>query len=580
MAKVKPDQPQLAISLLYPPEHARPEAFQHWGKNTPSDLGLEVLVRKLSYERKYEASVKNILLELCPDPEVIAYRQEVLQDFIECPGLASQFAEVLTSLARLNDAADRQAAGHTISLHQTLGRTTELNNYVKVVGKMRSILRDEMPHLRSRGLKNLDTLLSQIESEEIFQSLAENLPGIVAQLSGIPSITIGINLDSEFMPVEAMLLSVNEKPFKDSSLLDLLVQGKKNRREDQGIGPLHTVGEHYVQGMAGQTVKSGSRRDPLMVPLFRDLYDVIKSAITPIETVLRRYAHVQAERLLSLENEIAFYLGAAALLQQLLDRGLSLCRPEILPMADRAMRLNGMFNLLLAFHHLNTAPNNEMPIVLNDVESGPVGRIFILTGPNQGGKTVYTQAIGIVQLLFQAGLFVPARQAQISPVAGIYTHFASEEEFNSRQGRLSEEAARLAEIFQTLTRHGMVLLNESLASTSPRESFYLSLDIVRALRLYEARAIFATHLHELADDLDKLNSESQSDSLVVSLVAGVALESEGPESESQFVARTYQIKPGPPRGLSYAKGIAHRFGISYEQLAAQKMSASQEQAVP
>jgi DNA mismatch repair protein MutS len=570
MLKQRTDQVQSAISLLYPLGNGRHESFQHWGKNTPSDLGVEVLVRKLSYDRKYEASVRNILLELCPDPEVITYRQEVLHDFMEHPSLASQFAEVLTSLARLHDAADRQAASHTVSLHQTLGRMAELNNYVQVVRKMRSILQEEMPNLSSCGLKNLDKLLSQIEGEEIFKSLAENLPDIVAKLSGIPSITIGINLDSEFMPVEAMLLSINDKPFKDSSLLDRLVQGKKNRRENQGVGPLHTVGEHYVQGMAGETVKSGSRRDPLMVPLFRDLYDIIKSVITPIETVLRRFAHVQAKQLLPLENEIAFYLGALALLRQLQDHGLSFCRPEILPMTERAMRLDGMFNLLLAFHHLNTDQKNKTPIVLNDVEFGPSGRVFILTGPNQGGKTVYTQAIGIIQLLFQAGLFVPGRQAQLSPVDGIYTHFASEEEFNSRQGRLSEEAARLAEIFQTLTRHGMVLLNESLSSTSPRESFYLSLDIVRALRLYESRAVFATHLHELAEDLDKLNTEGQSDSLVASLIAGIAQKGENSEFENQFVERTYQIKPGPPRGLSYARGIAHRFGISYEQLATKK----------
>ncbi len=569
MSNTRSDQAQIALSLLYPPEHPRPQAFQHWGKNTLSDLGLDILVRKLSYARKYEAAVKNILLELCPDLDVIAYRQEVLQDFLDRPSLLAQCAEILDSLAKLHDATDRQSTGHAISLHQTLGRMSELNNYVKVVAKLRAILQAEMAHIRSRGLQNLEALLAQIESEEIFQSLAENLPEVVARLSGIPSITIGINLDSEFLPVEAILLSVNDRPFKDSSLLDRLVRSKKKRREDQGIGPLHTAGEHYVQGMIGETVKSGSRRDPLMVPLFRDLYDVIKSAITPIEMVLRRYAHVQAERLLPLENEIAFYLGAVALIQQLQSHGLPLCRPTILPTSARAMRLDEMFNLLLAFHHTKSAEKSEAPIVLNDVDFGRDGRIFILTGPNQGGKTVYTQAIGIAQLLFQAGLLIPARQAQLSPVDGIYTHFASEEEFNSRQGRLSEEAARLAEIFQTLTRHSLVLLNESLASTSPRESFYLSLDIVRALRLYEARAVFATHLHELAEDLDKLNAEGQSDSLVVSLVAGVALAGEEPESENQFVERTYQIKPGPPRGLSYAKGIARRFGISYEQLAAQ-----------
>ncbi|HAE59930.1 MAG TPA: hypothetical protein DCG54_10605, partial [Anaerolineae bacterium] len=137
MSNTRSDQAQIALSLLYPPEHPRPQAFQHWGKNTLADLGLDILARKLSYARKYEAPVKNILLELCPDPDVIAYRQEVLQDFLDHPSLLAQCAEILDSLAKLHDATDRQSAGHAISLHQTLGRMSELNNYVKVVAKLR-----------------------------------------------------------------------------------------------------------------------------------------------------------------------------------------------------------------------------------------------------------------------------------------------------------------------------------------------------------------------------------------------------------------------------------------------------------
>jgi DNA mismatch repair ATPase MutS len=110
------------------------------------------------------------------------------------------------------------------------------------------------------------------------------------------------------------------------------------------------------------------------------------------------------------------------------------------------------------------------------------------------------------------------------------------------------------------------LLNESLSSTSPGESLYLARDIVRALRLFGVRAIFATHLHELAEGLDTLNAEVKGDSCVVSLVAGVALEGDQEDNENGNVKCTYKIKPGPPRGLSYARGIAVRYGISFAQL--------------
>ena len=112
------------------------------------------------------------------------------------------------------------------------------------------------------------------------------------------------------------------------------------------------------------------------------------------------------------------------------------------------------------------------------------------------------------------------------------------------------------------------MLNESLSSTSPGESLYLARDIVQALKLFGVRAIFATHLHELASDLETLNAAAPGDSRVVSLVAGVKMEAGETDDSNDQVHPTYVIKPGPPRGLSYARGIAVRYGISFEQLQA------------
>jgi len=131
-------------------------------------------------------------------------------------------------------------------------------------------------------------------------------------------------------------------------------------------------------------------------------------------------------------------------------------------------------------------------------------------------------------------------------------------------GRLGEEASRLSAIFHKATRRSLVLLNESLSTTSPGESLYLARDIVRALRLLGGRAIFATHLHELAQT-DQLNA-SPGDSLVISMVAGAITMETSADGAPQTVQRTYKISPAPPMGLSYAHDIAQHFGISFEQL--------------
>jgi DNA mismatch repair protein MutS len=269
--------------------------------------------------------------------------------------------------------------------------------------------------------------------------------------------------------------------------------------------------------------------------------------------------HISGRALVALEKEIAFYLGAARLVRRLRDGGLPMSRPEIAPLDERTCSIHTLYNVSLALQFSKRVNDLREEIVCNDVEFGDEGRIFILTGPNRGGKTTYTQAVGLAHVFMQAGLFVPASSARISPVDGIFTHFATEERPDLEAGRLGEESRRLSAIFERATRHSLILLNESLSSTSAGESLYLARDIVRVMRLLGARAIFATHLHELAADAEAINSETAGDSRVVSMISLVHVDGE-------TARRTYKIVPGAPMGMSYAREIAARYGISFEQL--------------
>ncbi len=555
------------FSLLYPPGTEQPTGHPEWSEATIADLGIEQAAVALSIQPRYRERNRAILLELAGDTRLIAYRQEILEDFLDCPPIQAGLEDLFPVLEKLRDSVASQSEGTAV--RQTLGRLAELGLYIACIRKLHETLESAGPNLKSRGLTELRDLLARIENDETHQALAGNLPELQSRLNNIPSVTIGINLDSELLPVEATLLSINEKPFKSCTLVDWLAGKKTNSKPDRGIGPLHSVPSEHVKGIDMRVVKLPSRVDPLMVPLFKDLYEILRMVLKPITASLKEFAEVNTGLLLGLEDELAFYVGAAALVGHLRARGLPTCRPGILAAEERAAQLQGLYNLLLALGLTDEEPEADLSgrLVLNDTDFGPEGRIFILTGPNQGGKTVYTQAVGLAQILFQAGLHVPARQANMSPVDGISTHFATLEEAGDGMGRLGEESRRLNEIFGLATPRTLVLLNESLSSTSPGESLYLARDIVRALRLFGVRAIFATHLHELAEGLDAINAEVEGDSRVVSLVAGIVPGGEEAEAAGRVAARTYCIEPGPPRGLSYAKGIAARYGISYEQLA-------------
>lgn len=551
------------FSLLQPASATTPNSFT-WGSNVIADLDLEKIADAAHISPQYRKIIKQTLLNVSADPQVIEYRQQVLADFLNARGIADGFTELLPALARLHDSLALPTLSNSMSIQETLGRLSELYIYVNCVRKLEAILAEAGDSLRSRALLTMRSELKNIITEETFQSLEKTLPGLIARLKGIPSITVGINLDHELRPVEATLLSVNDKPFKGGSLLQQLI-GKKttNDKPDQGIAQLHSLPFIMIQG-GMMPISTGRRVDPVMVPLFKDLFDLLRNVIDPISSALKNYAKLNASFLVSLEEEVAFYLGALRLMQKMQAVGLPICQPEILPTKERVCTIQGLYNLRLALDMQHDHSHLHGVVVQNDVDFGEAGRIFILTGPNQGGKTVYTQSVGIAQVLFQAGLHIPAESAHLSPVDGLYTHFAVEEKSIQGMGRLSEESKRLSDIFETMTPHSLVLLNESFSSTSASESLYMSKDVVRALRLFGVRAIFATHLHELAESVETINRDISGESLVISVVAEVDLDA---EVINDLVPRTYKVRPGPPRGHSYAKGIAVRYGVSFEQLA-------------
>lgn len=241
-----------------------------------------------------------------------------------------------------------------------------------------------------------------------------------------------------------------------------------------------------------------------------------------------------------------------------------MCRPQIASAGERRCEVKDSYNVNLILRHVEEDDGKGPSIVINDIHIGPAGHILILTGPNNGGKTTYMQGVGVVHILAQLGCYVPGTQAVISPVDHLLTHFPVEEKPDSEAGRFGEEAMRLGKIFEQVTRSSLVLLNETLSSTSFSESLYLAQDLVRILRRVGTRAIYSTHLHELANRVDELNNSVPGDSKIISVVSS-SVDKASARSGAEIV-RTYKVEIRPPLGQSYAREIAARHGISYKQL--------------
>ena len=556
--------PPADISLLWPPGATAPPPETWLDENSARDLGLEETISGIvlrSSGREGRQAVKEILLQLCPDPDVLRYRQDVVEDLLRYPELAAGFEKLLPRLAELERYG--QADQQEINLYRVTWWLGELELYLECVRLLGQIFKDVNEELSSEGLRRLRDTIAAIERDPTFNNLERELPGLLARMRGVASITIGVNLDDKLQPVAATLISVNEENFSEAPLLKMLL-GRVSSQE--GVMPLHSV-PSVVTESAVPFSPTSIKTNPLMVPLFRDLSQVLERVSEPVIHALRKYIQLNRYFLSALGAELAFYLGAARLLADLASCGLPVCRPELAPVEERVCQVEKNYNLNLALQLLDREGRRDLGqrIVQNDVALDQAGRIIILTGPNRGGKTTYTQAIGLTQVLAQAGLHVPGARARISPADGVYTHYPVEEKLDKGTGRFGDEAKRLHQVFTRATRHSLILLNESLSGTAAGESLYLARDIVRIIRLMGARAVFATHLHELAASIDRLNADTAGDSQIISMVASLVSEPAGGGPEAD-VKRSYQVILSPPMGRSYAREIAVRYGISFEQL--------------
>ena len=561
----------VGVSLLRPmrADHLQKEPDHPLNKNSVADLDLHSTISGLALDPSHRKYIQDILLDLCQDPEVISYRQNIIEDLLRIPEFTKGFHEILTKILTLD--RYRFYKEQEELLYEVTWRLGELEVCVDCIKGLSSLFGEIKDDPRSQGLNNLRDYIKSIEQDETFRNLVKDLPDLLTKVRSVASVTIGVNLDDRLRPVEAALLSVNRERYgKATPTLFNRLFGRRNKTGEDtagkaGIAPMHSVPSVH-EAARGSGLAEITRANPMMIPLFRDLSEVLNKISFPIARALNKYVGVNSRYLANLGSELAFYLGAVNLIHRIESSGLPMCKPELASKEERSCLLKDSFNLNLAHRLYDREANHNLEgtLITNDAQFDPGARIFILTGPNQGGKTTFTQAIGIVQVLAQAGLYVPGARARISPVEGIYTHFPVREHPELDTGRLGEEAKRLGEIFSEATSCSLILLNESLSNTSHNESLFLLRDVVRILRLLGARAVLTTHLHELAAQVSELNSEPPEDNQAVSMVSQVR---DGKsDGDSTSIERTFRIVKSAPTGRSYAGEIASQYGISFQQL--------------
>ncbi len=521
------------FSLIYPNEQT---AATHYGASSRPNIDMFVL-DELGLLEVFNLKNSELSEYFTSDASVIKHRQEVFEDMLEFPEISATLNKLIPILTDIMEL--RRLEADTGDTEAYLESITEIELYISGISTLNTGLAPIKDKLHSKALTTLATRIFELAESDYYKELNIKLSELTSRVRDIRSVTIGVNLDAQLRPASAGVLSVNPEPFRSGDVLEKILRLNFKDDEYTCIASLVPFGKK----------QSENQKTALSLAFNSAINEVYKQSLRSWKKIVQSYVLENTDFLLNLMPEIEFLVKGTALLRSLSEKGLSLCKPRLAdtPTFDAV----GLYNPCVAL-------KVDYEIVTNDLDmDADNALIYVLTGPNRGGKSVITCAIGLSQALLQLGMFVPAESAEISICDGIFTHFPTGADDTIDKGRLGEECARLCEIFDTISSKSLVLLDESLSSTGSFEASYIAAEVLAGLSRVGCRTLFSTHLHELAAQIDEINARTAPEGGVIidTLVAGIA---EG--------KRSFKIYRQKPDGKSYARDIADKYGLSYESI--------------
>jgi len=449
------------------------------------------------------------------DPDAVQYRHEVFQD-LEKP-------EVRTAITRFAEAMQRtrEHLAQVKKLHYRLQKEAWFLDAVDIYCDAVPSLADELGSLElgSRGLRGFRDYLGDYTRSNAFTELASETRRLKEETAGV---RYAVHINGARVTVSR---------YEGESDYGAKVE-KTFARFEQGAVKSYLVQLRELPDMDHVEARILGLVAKLYPEVFGELARYFGRRSDFLDTTVARF-----------DREVQFYLAYLDLVGRLRAGGLPFCYPCV-SARSKAERVEDTFDLALA----SKLVADGEPVVTNDFFLEEPERVFVVSGPNNGGKTTFARAFGQLHHLAALGLLVPGRAAQLFLPDRIYTHFEREEDIETLRGKFEDELVRVHEILEQATASSVIVMNESFNSTTLNDALFVGSEVMRRILALGCLGLYVTFVEEIA---------SLSDA-TVSMVSQIV-----PENPAE---RTFKLLRKPPDGLAYAWAIAQKYGLTYDRL--------------
>jgi DNA mismatch repair protein MutS2 len=533
-------------------------------ERTFSTLELGSLLDLLGRHAQTELGRRKIMaLRPASDPAVVRLGQEFTTECAEFLKSGERFG-----LSGLEDPAPALAQLHIEGTSLTSLQILLLERILTVGAGLRDAFRGSE---RSGSYPRLATLTSQI-------------PDLRTLLGGIRGkILPGGEIDDHASPALRMLRrEINESRVRIHRTLDSILQGQARAVQDEIITfrngrfviPVRTDSRGLVPGVVHGLSSSGQTTfvEPMsvidqnndLVRLREEEEAEIARILFSMTESLREHADV-VDTVVLVVAEVDFAQAKAWLSAEF-----ACVAPRL--SSDRRLRLVDARHMMLE-HGLRTRGGQIVPI---SVDLDETNRVLVVSGPNAGGKTVVVKTVGLISLMAQMGLHVPAREAMLPVFGQILADIGDQQSIAANLSTFTAHMKNIAGMSERVTSKGLILLDEVGTGTDPDEGAALAVAIIDFFLRAGAITIATTHYPGLkiwaSQTAGVINGSVEFDEQTLRptyrLILGIAGSSSGIE-----IARRMSI---PAQILDHARTLIEPGQIQAREYLAQLKAALDE----